>query len=69
MINKKGDKNDLSTYRLISLLNTNYKIYTAILQTRISDVLDQYLQPTQYGFRANKSTTNAIHYIRRIIEK
>ena len=66
---KKGDKNNLANYRPISLLNTNYKILTAILQKRISESLDEHLQSTQYGFRKKRGTAQAIHYIRRIMEK
>ena len=69
LIYKKGDKNNLANYRPISLLNTNYKLYIAILQKRLADVLDPHLQNTQYGFRANRGTINALHYIRRIVEK
>ena len=69
LIHKKGDKTNLSNYRPISLLNAHYKIFTAILQARISEALDPYLQSTQYGFRKKKGTAQAIHYIRRIIEK
>ena len=32
LLHKKGDKNNLSNYRPISLLNTNYNIFTAIIQ-------------------------------------
>ena len=32
-------------------------------------VLDPYSQPTQYGFRKNKSTANAVHYVRGVMEK
>ena len=61
LIFKKGDKNNLANYRQISLLNTNYKLYTAILQKkRLADVLDPYLQNTQYGFRAHRGTLNAL---------
>ena len=66
---KKGDKSKLSNYRPISLLNTNYKLLTVILQKRLSQVLDQHLQTTQYGFRQKRSTIQALHYVRRIIEK
>ena len=66
---KNGDKGDVANYRPISLLNTIYKLLTAILQKRISDKLDKFLQPTQYGFRQNRGTTQATHYVRRIVEK
>ena len=35
---------------------------------RIFEKLDKHLQKTQYGFRTNKSTANAIFLIRRIID-
>ena len=65
----KGDKTNLSNYRPISLFNTNYNIFTAILQKRLSDAMDKHIQKTQYGFRRKKGTAQAIHYVRRIIEK
>ena len=54
---------------LVSHIHLGYKILTAILQKRISDALDKHLQRTQYGFRKAKGTAQAIHYVRRIIEK
>ena len=69
LIYKKGNKADLGNYRPISLLNSLYKLYTSILQKRLSKVLDPYLQQTQYGFRRRRSTANAVHYVRRVMEK
>ena len=69
LLYKKGDKTNLENYRPISLLNTHYKLFTAIIQARIAEALDEHLQSTQYGFRKKKGTAQAIHYIRRIIEK
>ena len=66
---KKGDKNNLSNYRPISLLNTNYKIFTAIIQKRLADGLDKHLQSTQYGFRRKMGTAQALHYVRRTVER
>ena len=34
----------------------------------LSNTLDKHLQSTQYGFRKDKSTADAIHLIRRISE-
>ena len=68
LIFKKGDTNKFENYRPISLLNTLYKVFAAILQKRISAVLDKYLQKTQFGFRKDKSTADAIHLVRRVIE-
>ena len=69
LLYKKGDKNNLANYKPISLLNSIYKIITAILQHRISEVLDPHLQRTQFGFRKKKGTAQAIHYVRRVIDK
>ena len=69
LIFKEGNKADLGNYRPISLLNATYQIYTTILQKRLAEVLDPHLQPTQYGFRRKKSTANAVHYVRRVMEK
>ena len=68
LIFKKGDTGVLSNYRPISLLNALYKIFTGVLQQRIQEHIDPFLQKTQYGFRRGKSTSHAIHIIRRILD-
>ena len=68
MIYKKGGTGKYENYRPISLLNSIYKIYAAITQRRLAEILDEHLQKTQYGFRKNKSTADAIHLIRRAAE-
>ena len=67
LIFKKGNKADLGNYRPSSLLNTNYNIYIAILQNRLAYVWDTHLQTTQYGFRRKRSTAQAVHYVRRVM--
>ena len=69
LIFKKGDKTNLANYRPISLLNTIYKIYAAMIQTRLAAALEPHLQNTQYGFREKRGTADAISYIRRLIDK
>lgn len=68
LIYKKGDTNKFQNYRPISLLNSMYKLFTAVLQKRISQTLDSKLQETQYGFRANRGTADAIYLVRRMME-
>ena len=69
LLHKKGDKNNLSNYRPISLLNTNYNIFTAIIQKRLADGLDKHLQATQFRFRRKTGTAQALHYVRRIVKR
>jgi len=68
MIFKKGDTSDLTNYRPISLLNTMYKLLAGMLQKRIEKEIDPFIQPNQYGFRKGKSTGDAVHAIRRVME-
>ena len=39
-----------------------------MLQSRISHLLDDRIRPTQFGFRKNRSTTQPIHILRRLLE-
>ena len=69
LIYKKGDTSKYENYRPISLLNSMYKIFAAIVQKRLAKTLDKHLQKTQFGFRKDKSTADAIHLIRRMTEQ
>ena len=48
----KGADTDPANYRPISLLNTIYKIFASMLQTRLAQEHDTNLRDTQFGFRA-----------------
>ena len=45
-----------------------YKLYTRLLANRLSDAVEPHLRNTQFGFRKYRSTTHAIHVVRRTIE-
>ncbi|KAF5378764.1 hypothetical protein D9615_006956 [Tricholomella constricta] len=49
-IYKKNDRTDISNYRPITVLNTDYKIFTRALTTRLSEVVPALIHPDQAGF-------------------
>ena len=65
---KKGNPDLQENYRPISLLNTYYKIIASCIQNRLAEALDKKLMKTQYGFREQKSTIDAIFITRRLQE-
>ena len=65
---KKKDPKSPSSYRPISLVNTVYKIYAALLHNRIKEAIDHRISPYQFGFRAGRSTSTPIFVIRRLLE-
>ena len=65
---KKGDTASLENYRPISLLNTLYKIYSAMIKIRLEKALEHLITSTQFGFRKSKSCAHALHIVRRIID-
>ena len=59
---KEGEKRDVNNYRGITLLSVLGKLYTSILNNRISEWLEKKnkLVEEQAGFRAKRSTTEQI---------
>ena len=49
-IYKKGDPKNQENYRPISLLNSCYKIYASLLQTRIANTIGRYLWKLSMAF-------------------
>ena len=50
VIFKKGDRDDPTNYRPITLLNSDYKIFTCALARRMKQTIHQIVSPTQKGF-------------------
>ena len=50
MLFKKGERDDPRNYRPITLLNTDYKIFTRILAQRMNTVVHQFVSESQKGF-------------------
>ena len=64
-IYKKGDTDNPSNYRPISLLNSFCKLYMILIRRRLQVVLEDTLTKTQYGFRPSRSTSRALFLTRR----
>lgn len=68
-IHKKGDQRICENYRGISLLNVAYKIVSTLIQKRLADASKKIIGKYQCGFVAGKSTIDAIHTVKQIIDK
>ena len=64
----KGDDSDAANYRPISLLSTQYRLYAAMIQARLSDKYDDHIRANQYGFRKHRGTYNPLFVLRRLQE-
>ena len=70
-LHKSGQKNDVNNYRGISLLCTLAKVFTAVLNKRISKWMayfDKNIE-SQAGFRKKYKTTDNIFNLRGLVEK
>lgn len=67
LLRKAGDPNDPLNFRPLSLLNSDYKIYTRIWASRLSRVLSECVHPNQAGFvpgRSIHATIDLLHAAR-----
>lgn len=66
----KGDKSDPENYRPITILSCLSKLFTAVLNTRLTKFLDTYelLNENQAGFRKGYSTVDHIFALNSLIE-
>lgn len=65
----KGDRSDCNSYRGISLLSVPGKIFARVLLNRLLPVSEKLLPETQFGFRPDRGTCEAIFSIRQLQEK
>ena len=66
MLYKKGDRTDPRNYRPITLLNTDYKIYTRILAKRMLRSVHEFVSETQKGFVPDVFIAEATQLLRLI---
>jgi hypothetical protein len=66
---KKGKRDNFSSYRGISLLNSGYEIYAKIITQRFKAISDKILLEEQNGFRIGISRMDHVFIIKQTIEK
>ena len=68
-IHKKGSKNLVDNYRGVTLLSTLGKLFTRLLNNRLSFWVDTYgvLIEEQYGFRSGRSTVDSIFVLNSLL--
>lgn len=65
----KGNRSDCNSYRGISLLSEPGKVFARILLNRLKDLSEKILPETQFGFRPDRGTCEAIFSVRQLQEK
>ena len=68
---KKNDPSDVQNYRGITLVSCFSKIFTGILNNRITDWAESnnVLSDSQFGFRKGRSTIHAVFVLNAIVQK
>ena len=69
-IHKSGDKNIANNYRGITLLSCVCKLFTRVMNTRMTKWVDVYgkVNETQFGFRKGKGTSDCLFILHALIE-
>jgi hypothetical protein len=65
---KKKDKTDIANYRPITLLNSDYKIFTKALANKLSRVAPYLIHKDQSGFMKRRKITDAIYLAMEVVE-
>ena len=65
---KSKDPLSVTSFRPICLSQTCYKLYAGMLKKRLEGCIEMRIREYQFGFRSNRSTSQPIHILRRIIE-
>lgn len=69
-IHKKGPKDEVKNYRGVTLMDTSYKLYAALLNERLKKEVEgkQVLSEGMAGFRKGRGTLDNIYIIKRVVD-
>lgn len=68
LLYKKEDATNLKNWRPISLTNTDYKILTKVLNSRLSKIAIDLISPHQYGFIPGRQIWDNIHHVNNLLQ-
>ena len=70
LLHKGGSKHDLDNYRGIAITSNVGKVFTKILANRLQEDVEErdLLGQTQFGFRKNRNTSDAIFILTQLLE-
>ena len=66
---RKGSSNNPAKYRCIGLLNSAYKVLSAVMLQRLMKETKGYLQDWQAGFRQGRGCHNNVLILRTLVDK
>ncbi|TFY56439.1 hypothetical protein EVJ58_g7641 [Rhodofomes roseus] len=67
-IYKKHDRRDISNYRPITVLNSDYKLYTKVLASHLATVVKTIIHPNQAGFIPGRRITDQTQTCRTMVD-
>ncbi|TFY51276.1 hypothetical protein EVJ58_g10654 [Rhodofomes roseus] len=67
-IYKKNDKRDIANYRPITLLNSDYKVYTRAMANRLGRLASSIIHPDQAGFIPGRRITDQTQMCRVMVD-
>ena len=65
LLYKKGDAQEVRNYRLITLLQTDYKIYSKKMVSRMKTVCESFVSRPQVGFVPKRVIGEATHLLKQ----
>lgn len=68
LLYKKNEQTDIANYRPITCLNTDYKLFTKVIATRLAKVIGKLIHPNQAGFIPGRSITEQTKLIQMMIQ-
>ena len=69
LLYKSGKKSDPSNYRGISLINCVAKMFSAILNNRLTLLMKDKYSNSEFGFRENHRTSDSLFILKTLINK